>query len=60
LALNVPLMEALNKASEAVGTVESVCVDGEGTFKSQALNGMPLTHTIVFEPSGNHIELTLL
>jgi hypothetical protein len=53
-------MEALNKASEAVGTVESVCVDGEGTFKSQALNGMPLTHTIVFEPSGNHIELTLL
>jgi catechol 2,3-dioxygenase-like lactoylglutathione lyase family enzyme len=47
-----------NKAFDAVSKVQGVRVDGEGAFGPQALNGMPLTHAIVFEPSGNRIELT--
>jgi lactoylglutathione lyase len=58
LALKVPSMEALNKAFDAVSKVDGVRVDGEGAFGPQALDGMPLTHAIVFEPSGNRIELT--
>jgi catechol 2,3-dioxygenase-like lactoylglutathione lyase family enzyme len=58
LALKVPSMEALSKAFDAVSKVAGVRVDGEGAFGPQALDGMPLTHAIVFEPSGNRIELT--
>jgi lactoylglutathione lyase len=58
LAIKVPSLEALNKAFEVVSKVQGVRVDGEGAFKPQALDGTPLTHAIVFEPSGNRIELT--
>jgi hypothetical protein len=51
-------MEALNKAFDAVRKVEGVRFDGEGAFGPQALDGTPLTHAIVVEPSGNRIELT--
>jgi lactoylglutathione lyase len=58
LAIKVPSLEVLNKAFEVVSKVEGVRVDGEGAFKPQALDGTPLTHAIVFEPSGNRIEFT--
>jgi lactoylglutathione lyase len=58
LAIKVPSLEALNNAFDVVSKVQGVRVDGEGAFKPQALDGTPLTHAIVFEPSGNRIELT--
>jgi lactoylglutathione lyase len=58
LAIKVPSLEALNKAFDVVSKVKGVRVDGEGAFGPQSLDGMPLTHAIVFEPSGNRIELT--
>jgi len=58
LALKVPSLEALNQAFETVSKLEGVRVDGEGAFKPQQLEGTPLTHAIVYEPSGNRIELT--
>jgi catechol 2,3-dioxygenase-like lactoylglutathione lyase family enzyme len=58
LAIKVRSIEALKKAFDIVSKVEGVRVDGEGAFGPQALEGMPLTHAIVYEPSGNRIELT--
>mmetsp|Transcript_1775 Transcript_1775/g.2748 ORF Transcript_1775/g.2748 Transcript_1775/m.2748 type:complete len:141 (-) Transcript_1775:133-555(-) len=58
LAIRVPSMDALGKAYDAVGNVEGVRTDGEGAFAPQTLDGTPLTHAIVYEPSGNRIELT--
>jgi len=58
LALKVPSLEALNKAYEVVSKVEGVRITGEGAFAPQKLEGTPLTHAIVYEPSGNRIELT--
>ena len=58
LAIRVASLEALDKAYEAVGKVEGVRLDGEGAFGPVKLEGTPLTHAIVYEPSGNRIELT--
>lgn len=58
LAIKVVSREALEEAYDAVNKVEGVRVDGEGAFAPQKLEGTPLTHAMVFEPSGNRIELT--
>jgi catechol 2,3-dioxygenase-like lactoylglutathione lyase family enzyme len=58
LAIKVRSLEALKEAFNIVSKVAGVRVDGEGAFGPQALDGTPLTHAIVFEPSGNRIELT--
>jgi lactoylglutathione lyase len=58
LAIKVPSLEALNKAYEAAGKVEGVRQDGEGTCEPQPLGDTPLSHAIMFEPSGNRIEFT--
>jgi catechol 2,3-dioxygenase-like lactoylglutathione lyase family enzyme len=54
LAIKVPSMEALQAAYKKVLTVEGV----ESEFNPTALKGTPLYHAIVYEPSGNRIELT--
>ena len=58
LAIKVSSKEALHTAYKAVSHVDGVRVDGEGAFAPQALDGTPLTHAMVYEPSGNRIELT--
>jgi len=58
LAIKVSDREALNTAFAAASKVDGVRVDGEGAFPPQKLEGMPLTHAMLFEPSGNRIELT--
>jgi lactoylglutathione lyase len=58
LAIKVSSREALDEAYAAVSKVKGVRIDGEGAFGPEALNGMPLTHAMVYEPSGNRIELT--
>lgn len=58
LALKVSSLEALQQAFDAVSKIEGVRITGEGAFAPQKLEGTPLTHAIVFEPSGNRIELT--
>ena len=55
LATKVPSLQALDKAYHSVNKVR---VDGEGAFAPKELEGTPLTHAIIFEPSGNRIELT--
>lgn len=54
LAVRVQSKEALDDAFHAVSQLERVRVE----FKPQALEGMPLTHAMVYEPSGVRIELT--
>lgn len=58
LAIKVPSLEALSQAYKAVSEVTGVRTDGEGAFSPAKLDGTPLTHCMVFEPSGNRIELT--
>jgi lactoylglutathione lyase len=58
LAIKVSSLQALDEAYAAVQTVPGVRVDGEGAFGPEPLNGTTLTHAMVFEPSGNRIELT--
>jgi lactoylglutathione lyase len=58
LAIKVSSLQALDEAYAAVQTVPGVRVDGEGAFGPEKLNGTTLTHAMVFEPSGNRIELT--
>lgn len=58
LAIRVTSRDALDQAYKAVGEVEGTKVDGDGAFSPQKLEGTPLTHAMVFEPSGNRIELT--
>lgn len=57
LAIKVPSTEALDAAYKAVSSLDGVRVDGEGAFGPQTLDGTPLTHAIIYEPSGNRIEL---
>jgi catechol 2,3-dioxygenase-like lactoylglutathione lyase family enzyme len=54
LAIKVPSMEALQVAYETVLKVEGV----ESEFTPTELKGTPLHHAMVYEPSGNRIELT--
>jgi catechol-2,3-dioxygenase len=58
LAIRVPTVQALQEIYHIVGLVKGVRIDGEGAFAPQKLDGTPLTHTIVYEPSGNRIEFT--
>jgi catechol 2,3-dioxygenase-like lactoylglutathione lyase family enzyme len=58
LALKVASRDALDQAFEAVKDVAGTRVTGEGAFAPAKLEGTPLTHAIVYEPSGNRIELT--
>lgn len=58
LAIKVSSREALDAAYCLIKDVEGVRTDGEGAFPPSELTGTPLTHTIVYEPSGNRIELT--
>jgi catechol 2,3-dioxygenase-like lactoylglutathione lyase family enzyme len=58
LAIRVPTLEALEQAYNAVCAVDGVQVDGEGAFSPRKLEGTPLTHAMLYEPSGNRIELT--
>jgi lactoylglutathione lyase len=58
LALKVPSLDALNNAFEAASKVEGVRTSGEGAFEPQKLQGTGLTHAMLYEPSGNRIELT--
>jgi len=58
LAIKVSSKEALDSAYNAVSKIDGVRVNGEGAFAPQALDGTPLTHAMLYEPSGNRIELT--
>ena len=58
LAIKVTSREALDEAYAAVSKVKGTRLDGEGAFRPEELVGTPLTHAMVFEPSGNRIELT--
>lgn len=58
LAIRVPTVQALQEIYHIVGLIKGVRIDGEGAFAPQKLDGTPLTHTIVYEPSGNRIEFT--
>lgn len=58
LAIKVANRTALDTAYTAVSKIDGVRIDGEGAFAPQALDGTPLTHAMVYEPSGNRIELT--
>jgi lactoylglutathione lyase len=58
LAIKVTSRQALDDAYAAVSKVQGVRLDGEGAFQPEELKGTPLTHAMVFEPSGNRIELT--
>ena len=55
LAIRVPSLEALQTAFDIVTKkVDGVDID----FEPTELKGTPLHHAMVFEPSGNRIELT--
>jgi catechol 2,3-dioxygenase-like lactoylglutathione lyase family enzyme len=54
LAIKVPTLEALQEVYDTVMAIDGVNSD----FAPEALTGMPLTHAMVFEPSGNRIEFT--
>jgi len=54
LAIKVPSLEALQKVYDTVTALDGVKSD----FGPQELGGTPLTHAMVFEPSGNRIEFT--
>lgn len=54
LAIKVPSLEALQKVYDTVLTIDGVKSD----FAPQEITGMPLTHAMVFEPSGLRIEFT--
>ena len=58
LAIKVSSREALDKVYELIQSIDGVRTDGEGAFPPAELAGTPLTHAIVFEPSGNRIEFT--
>jgi lactoylglutathione lyase len=58
LAIRVSSLTALQTAYETVRAVKGVRIDGEGAFGPEKLNGTGLTHAMVYEPSGNRIELT--
>ena len=58
LAIKVSSREALDKVYELIQSIDGVRTDGEGAFPPAELVGTPLTHAIVFEPSGNRIEFT--
>jgi len=58
LAIKVSSMEALEDTYKAVLKLDGVRVDGEGAFGPQTLDGTRLAHAMVYEPSGNRIELT--
>jgi catechol 2,3-dioxygenase-like lactoylglutathione lyase family enzyme len=54
LAIKVPTLEALSQIHETVMAIDGV----KGDFAPRELKGTPLTHAMVFEPSGNRIEFT--
>ena len=54
LAIKVPTLEALQQAYDTVMAIDGVKSD----FSPQELTGTPLTHAMVFEPSGCRIEFT--
>ena len=54
LAIKVPSLEALQQAYDTVMAIDGV----KSNFGPEAIEGMPLTHAMVFEPSGNRIEFT--
>ena len=54
LAIKVPSVEALTEVYTTTTAMEGVKID----FAPQELKGTPLTHAMVFEPSGNRIEFT--
>lgn len=54
LAIKISSLNALQKAFDTVMSIDGVKSD----FAPQELGGTPLTHAMVFEPSGNRIELT--
>ena len=58
LAIKVSSKEALDEAYNTVKNLDGVRVNGEGAFAPQPLEGTPLSHAMVYEPSGNRIEFT--
>jgi lactoylglutathione lyase len=58
LAIKVSSRESLDAAYSLVKNIEGVRTDGEGAFPPAEMAGTPLTHAIIYEPSGNRIELT--
>jgi lactoylglutathione lyase len=54
LAIKVPTIQALQQAYDTVMAIDGVKSD----FSPQELAGSPLTHAMVFEPSGCRIEFT--
>ena len=54
LAIRVPSKQALEQAYEQALVIPGVQSD----FGPQAIAGTPLTHAMIFEPSGNRIEFT--
>ena len=58
LAIKVSSLEALNVAYGLIKDVDGVRTEGEGAFPPSELSGTSLTHSMVYEPSGNRIELT--
>ena len=58
LAIKVSSQDSLQTAYDLIKNVDGVRTDGEGAFPPSELTGTPLVHAMVFEPSGNRIELT--
>jgi lactoylglutathione lyase len=58
LAIKVPSRTSLDLAYDIIKTIRGVRTDGEGAFPPSELVGTPFTHAMVYEPSGNRIELT--
>ena len=56
LAIKVPSLDALDRAYQAASQVPGVRVNGEGAFGPESLSAT-MTHAILYEPSGNRIEL---
>jgi catechol 2,3-dioxygenase-like lactoylglutathione lyase family enzyme len=54
LAIRVPSLDALQKAFDTAMAIPGTTSD----FSPQKIEGTPLTHAMVFEPSGNRIEFT--
>jgi lactoylglutathione lyase len=58
LAIKMSSRESLDIAYDTLKGIDGVRTDGEGAFPPSELVGMPLIHAMVYEPSGNRIELT--
>jgi lactoylglutathione lyase len=54
LAIKIPTLEVLSQIYETIVAMDGVKSD----FAPNELKGTPLTHAMVFEPSGNRIEFT--